>query len=191
MLERLTVDRLDRVVTVRVKVHLMPEATITIPLGPRFRPKKRHQKGALSLTPREMAFLHWLDQGKSSHEAAELMKVAHATTRQWTRSIRRKMGIDVLSDAVAQARSRIKYHLPTLPLHYLASPQFEGDSVRPTDKLMELLPFFANGASIKEVAQETGLPVSTISGRRQRLFQLLGANTNYEMVKNARKMKLI
>src|SRR5439155_1442625 len=81
LLERLTVDRHDRYVTVRVKIRLLPEREITIDLGKRYRPKKRHQTGVLSLTRRELAVLHWLDEGKSPRDAAVLMGVSYNTVR--------------------------------------------------------------------------------------------------------------
>lgn len=191
LLERLTIDRNDRTVTLRMKVHLLPEREITLDLGKRYRPKKRHQTGVLSLTKRELAALYWISEGKAPQEGAVLMGVSYTTFRQWLYLVRKKLGTHVLADAVAQAQAQIKVMLPQLPIHHLNSPQYDGETIHPSARILALLPYFANGASVKETARETGLPESTVSGRRQRLFYLLGAKTTYEMVQKARKLGLI
>lgn len=138
-----------------------------------------------------LAALYWISESKAPQEGAVLMGVSYTTFRQWIYLVRKKLGIQVLADAVAQAQAQIKTMLPQLPIRHLNSPQYEGDLIRPSAKILALLPYFASGASVKETARETGLPESTVSGRRQRLFYLLGAKTTYEMVQKARKMGLI
>lgn len=189
--EFLTLDRQGRVATLRFKICLLPVVEIAIPIPSVGSPKKE-QTGVGSLTRRELAVLHWLDEGKTVEETAVEMGVTSATVRVWVSRIRRRMGTQVLDDIVAKARPRIKRLQASLPLHHLRSRQFEdAEAVSPSAELLEALQYFANGATMKEVAAETGLPLTTVAGRRALLLDTFRVKSVYQAFQKARELGIL
>jgi site-specific DNA recombinase len=186
VLEHLSLDRQGRTVHIRMKLHLLPERELTIALPPRTRPK-RSREGVASLTPRQLVVLHYLGQGKSERETAELMGVSTCTVRIFISQIRKRLGIWDMKEAAELARWRIQSKLGSLPVGHFSSRQFaEGPAPRLSADLMEVFVHFASGAKVKEVVRVTGLSKTTVEGRRNLILDAFHTNSMYEAVQKAK-----
>lgn len=115
LVESLTVDRQGRDAVIALKIHLLPEQVISVGVL-----SARHIKdrplGVDALTPRELAVLHTIGQGKSHKEIAQIMKTGIANSYTLSMRIRRCLGVRNLRDAYTLAQKRIERQLSTLPL---------------------------------------------------------------------------
>ena len=175
--------------TLRVKIALLPEQTLELWRAKRKRVEKP-TTGLPGLTPRDLAYLYWVDRGKTRREAAKEMGVCENTARGFECEIRKRLGVKDLGEAARMARGTIHARLDSLPL----GPHREGREATETRggltlsaKVLEVLPLLASAASVREVARITGLPWTTVSGRRQSLLDATDSKTVYEAVQKARK----
>ncbi len=189
LLETCTVERVGRDITLRIKVHLLParEVLLMIPTGYK---KKVEGIGSHTLTPRQLAFLHHVNQGKKPVEAGQAMGIAGSTVCFLMTDIRKRMGVHDIPECASQARSRIHSLLHSLPLGLLR-PQSADGTVKLSEKLLAVFPMLAAGAKLEEVATELGLPVTTVAARKQEIVRRLGAKTIFEAGRKARALGLL
>lgn len=186
LLRSLTFDRAGRTATVRVHLHLLPPREIPIVVPPPRRPKKERQ-GVRSLTPRHLALLYWLGEGKSLEEAAAALEITSSTGRVLVSQLRKRLGVRDLGEAVHLARWRINAMLPKLPLGRLRSPTFQDpDAPTLSLELMEVLPYFAQGATIVEVARLAGINRAAVAGRRTLILESFRTKSMFEAVQKAK-----
>src|SRR5262249_2533775 len=145
----------------KIKLHLLPEreVRVMIPTTPRMKVKPT---GLQSLSPRQLAFLYHVGQGKSRTEAASLMGVTPNCLGGDAPAIGERLGLGAVQDAARIASPRINAVFPTLPigLPKHRAQQTSGEQpLSPT--LMEVFPLLASGATTKEVAHITGLEETT------------------------------
>ena len=196
LLEYVRIERQEAGIVAHLKVLLLPARAEFLP-DQRVQPRKRKTTTLVAaLTPRHLALLHWLNEGKTLREAAGCMNIIYSTVRQFVMQIRKLMGEKDLLEIARQARGRIHAELSTLPLHGFQGPQevrVESGSERVyvSPKLMEVLPLYASGAQTKEIARLTGLEMTTVTGRRTRLLEVFQATTMYEVAQKAKKMGLL
>ncbi len=194
VLEKLTVDRQGRDACVQIKVRLLPERSIPI----MFKTAKMKQKpsGLAALTPRHLAILHHAGQGKTRAQIAQAMNINYGSANALISKILKVLEVDDLAGATALAAERIEALLPALPLgayRNARSPRPSEERQEPmlSPALMEVLPLLAQGATAGEIAQRTGLPVTTVAGRRSRIMDLLEVGTVYEAGQKARALGLL
>jgi DNA-binding NarL/FixJ family response regulator len=191
LIEKLTVDRHGRDVTLTIKVHLLSERTVTVLVA-----KPHHSKpkltGVQSLTPRELLYLHYVSQGKKVKEIAALMGITVNNTYQFTKEVRESLGVWDIQKAAEMAQERIQSILDNFPAGSKRSRGMRGDALPLlSDALLEILPLLAKGAKPKEIAKMRDLPLSTVLGRRKRLLEALGAETDFEAGERARALGLL
>jgi hypothetical protein len=68
------------------------------------------------MTPRQLAFLYHLQQGKTEREAAQAMGVIYTTVRRFIQGIRQALDVNDMSEAVRLCASRLHHEAHTLPL---------------------------------------------------------------------------
>ncbi len=189
LLERLTVDRHQREVVMRIKLHLLPEqeVRVLIPTGYRRKPEGI---GPQTLTARQLVLLHYVGQGQSRAQICEAMGIADNTINFMTLEIRKRMGVHDLAACAAQARSRVQSLLPSLPLGRLQARSADG-AIKLSAKLLEVFPLLASGAKLEEVASVTGLPLSTVANRKKQIVKRLEVRTIFEAGQKARAQGLL
>jgi hypothetical protein len=134
--------------------------------------------------------------------AGGAMGVSVSTARSFAGLIKKRLGVAALSEAEAMARGRVRQLLPTLPLgpqRPQGSPgreegaAGEGVAAAPllSPKLLEVLPLLARGAKGPDVARLTGLPKTTVAGRRAEIRARLGGGRIYEAAEKARALGIL
>lgn len=190
VIEIVTAEREGLDITVRLKVHLLPEKVIHIRV-PSAKDLKTKPKGVDGLTPRQLAFLKHIAEGLTKKEIAVLMEVGVRTVETFMSKVRDHMGMHDLSEVAKLAMPRIRSTLPFLPTQGRANKGSLRASAELSDKLREILPYVASGATNPEIARLTGLKESTVAGRRARLLDFFEAKSAYEIGQRARAMGLL
>lgn len=193
LVEKLTLDKSEdgKTPLLTMKVLLLPEITVPLVQAPPDR-KRKFSKGVAALTPRHLALLYWLGQGKTLAEAAAVMAVTDNCLRTHQTHIRRLLEVQDFGECIAKSCARIHAEFSTLPLYGLRGPQAKVEGgVYLSATLLEVLPLYASGAQTKEIGEMLGLPEGTVSQRRHRILQTLHVKTIYEAVQKARKAGLI
>jgi site-specific DNA recombinase len=191
VVEKLTVDRMERDAIVTIKLHLLPERQIPVMFRSAVN-MKRKPTGLQSLTPRHLAVLHHLRNGHRPRQIAQLMGVTYGTVTTFTSQILRKLQVPDLDAAIAMCAERIDALLPTLPLGESASPRHTDRNMPSvTPALMDVLTLLASGATGKEIAGRLNLALPAVAGRRARLLDILGARTVLEAVEKARQQGIL
>ena len=192
LVEGLTVDRAGRDFLVRLKVCLLPEQEVTITIASAAKLKQK-PTGPEAVTPRQLALLHHVGQGKTRAAAAAAMGVSDITARGWLRQIKKHVGTSDLADAFVLCRGRISLLLGTLPLGPNEEPRSAASrerdaAARLTPKLREILPFLLQGATNPEIARLTGLTKSTVANRRNEITKILGTFSIYEIGQKVKEL---
>lgn len=195
IIETLTLQRTPYDLVIRLKLHGCAECIFEVPLQKRQRPKKT-ARGVAGLTPRHLALLHWLDQGREPAQAAHEMQIQPNTVRTLTMQIRKLMGMHDMQEITRLARGRVHAQLATLPLHGLRGPLVEVRKERPdgvfvSDKLMQVLPLYVAGATTRLIARKLELPMGTVAARRNRILEVFGVKTIYEAGQKAIKLGIL
>lgn len=186
LVDTLTVDREGRDALIRVKLHLLPETQIRVSLE-----HTRHLKikpaGVAALTPRNLAYLHYIGQGKTNKQIAELMGTGIDCCYQFAMIVKRIMGVKNTQEAYQMAQAHIEQQLPFLPLKPNGRCKLRFQEIpHLNDKLMEVFPLLAQGANCVEVARRTGLTPATVRLRRTRILELFKADTIFEAAGRAK-----
>jgi site-specific DNA recombinase len=191
LLESLTVDRFGRDALVKIKVPLLPEQKIPIMFRTTVNMKEK-PTGLQSLTPRQLAYLYHVGQGKNRREIAAIMGVHYSSLTTHSLEIRKRLQVKNEKEAAALAAERIAAVLPTLPLGQPVKSE-QADSKTPllSPALMEVLPYIVQGASNSEASHRLGLPVTTVAGRRARIMDILGAHTAFGVAEKAQELGLL
>lgn len=189
MLETCSVERVGQDITLRIKLHFLPEREVLL-LVPNGYKKKPEGIGPHALTPRQLAFLHHINQGKTPAEAQKELGIASNTTRSMMTDIRKRMGTHDIKECASAARSRIQSLLHSLPVGLLR-PQTEDGAIKLSEKLLLVFPMLASGAKLEEVATEFGLPITTVANRKQEIVKRMGTKTIFEAGQKARALGLL
>ena len=189
MLETCSVERVGRDITLRIKLHFLPEREVLL-LVPNGYKKKPEGIGPHVLTPRQLAFLHHINQGKTPVEAEKEMGIVSNTTRFMMTDIRKRMEMHDIKECASAARPRIQSLLHSLPLGLLR-PQTKDGAIKLSEKLMVVFPMLASGAKLEEVAIEFGLPVTTVANRKKEIVRRMGTKTIFEAGRKARALGLL
>lgn len=190
LLEKLTVDRRGRDAIVKIKIHMLPEQELPL-MFRSMRHKNEKPSGLQSLTPRHLAFLYHVGQGKKRREIAELMNVSYATVSTYWTQVRDRLEVSSEEDAAKMAAERIEALLPTLPLGAMDHPHQKRENPVLTPALMEILPYIVKGATNNQIAQRTNLPVTTVGGRRARIMDILGVHSPFELAEKVQTLGLL
>lgn len=201
LVEKLTADREDRLIRLSIKVALLGEREVVIPLrhSPgKSRPKKRDALAALSRG--EMAILHLHRQGHSRSVIAEIVGSKRNSIDARVGRIRGKFDRKPLDEIAQLARKRLDEVLPFLPLGAKKQPRGEaagGGEVEGvavpflSGVLMEVLPLLASGATVDEIAQRLQLSPATVRARRARILALTGTTSTLQAVEQVRQWGLM
>ena len=187
----LRVDREGTTIRVHLQTALLPPQELLL-AAPTSQGSRRKATGVAALTPRQLALLYHVNEGRSLKEASEKMGVSYSTVKSFSWQVQKELEIGNLIDAAALARPRIYAVLGSLPVGPSADPRSEAlRELRLSDKLMEVLPHMAKGATNAQIATVTGLSLSTVGGRRKAIMSALGATSLYEAVQAAEAAGLL
>ncbi len=189
MLETCSVERVGRDITLRLKLHFLPEREVLLMIPTGYK-KKVEGLGPHALTPRHLAFLHHLNQGKTTAQAGEALGIVSNTTRFMMTEIRKRMGMHDIQECAAASRSRIASLLHSLPLGLLR-PRTEDGKIVLSEKLLAVFPMLAASAKLEEVATHFGLPITTVANRKKDIVKRLGTKTIFEAAQKARALGLL
>ena len=186
LVEKLTVDREGRDALLQIKLHLLPETQVRVSFD-----HTRHMKikpaGVAALTPRNLAYLHYIGQGKTNKQTAELMGTGIDCCYQFAMIVKRILGVKTTQEAYQMARAHIEQQLPFLPLKPNGRCKLRFQEVpQLNDKLKEIFPLLSQGANCVEVARRTGLTPATVRLRRTRILELFQADTIFEAAERAK-----
>ena len=185
LVNELRIDREGTTIRVHLQTVLLPPQELCL-AAPTSQGSRRKATGIAALTPRQLALLHHVNEGRSLKEASEKMGVSYSTVKSFSWQVQKELEIGNLVDAAALARPRINAVLGSLPLGPSADPRSEAlRELRLSAKLMAVLPHLAKGATNAQIAAVTGLSFSTVGGRRKQIMSALGAASLYEAVQAA------
>ena len=190
LIEKVTAERIGRDMTVRIKLYLCPEREITVAI-PSVRDGKTRPKGIDGLTPRQLALLKHVGDGRSKREIRKLWDVSSTCVDAIIKQIRAHLGVYDMVEAARMAMPRINSMLAFLPLEGRSPSRGERQRRVLPKTLQEILPYVASGATNPEIARLTGLKRSTVAGRRTRLLEFFEVSSVYEMVQRARAMGMV
>ncbi len=195
LLEKVTADREDRLIRLKIKVQLLPQREVVIPYR-NHRGKNRSEADPVTLlTKRELSILHYLSLGLSQVQVAQKLGLKKDSIWVMTKAIRKKCGRRSTSEVIELARERIAAVLPYLPLEAKVKASAAGcgggDLPYISGVLMEVFPLFAHGASVMEVARRLKLSPVTVQGRWARILKLMGTSSMLEAVERAQMMGLL
>lgn len=155
------------------------------------RQKKLKPTGVDGPTLRELALLKHIADGLSFREIARRWNVTIKNVRSIAQRIRSHTGMDDLEEISRLAQGRIRALMPHLPLEGRVCSLDGRPRQRVSKALLEILRPLADGASNREIAEMTGLSITTVAGRRSRLMEIFEARTRYQLVERAKAMGLI
>lgn len=190
LIERVTAERHGRDMTVRLKLQLLPEREITIPILTA-KDRKTKPQGVDGLSPRQLALLKHIADGRSKREIAELWDVDAKCVESHISQVRKFLGMYDLGEAAHLAMPRINSMLAFLPLEGRSPKATSKPSTELPETLRVVLPYVVNGATTTEIARMTGLKRSTVLGRRTRLMEFFKVHGAYELGQRARAMGLL
>lgn len=193
--EYLKISRTEHHLVVRLKFRLCAAHEFELPVAKRYRARKT-ARGVAGLTRRHLALLYWVDEGKTSPEIAKQMEIQMGTVRTLFGQIRALMDIHNIGEIARLARGRVRAEIASLPLHELRSPQVEAKQQRPdgvylSDKLMQVFPLYASGATTRQIAEALDLSMPAVAGRRHAILDAFGVKSMYEAGQKAKDLGLL
>jgi DNA-binding CsgD family transcriptional regulator len=187
----LRIDRNGRDILMSIKLHLMPERQRTI-IYHTFRGINRAKKTPeQTLTKTQMLQLLYEGRGKTRKEAAELMGCKPSSLYTTEKTIRKNLGGVTWAQAIEMTRERVEANaaqlLPRVPRGSGKKAEAEVEIPFLSPLLMEVFVLFAQGATTGEVAEELGLQIHTVQGRRKRILQAFKTKSMLEAVRKAHR----
>jgi len=161
---------------VRMKMHFLPEVTEELP-------NARSRASGLfddveHLTKRELAALYWLQKGWDVKKIAEHWQTTREAVHYLIRSVKRRLGVDDIRQAVALAAHRLDAEKDTLPLGPTGWHVGRPKSSEPlTPRMKQILEDYIDGLSVEESARKHGISPKTVSVLRWKVRQRLGVKT--------------
>lgn len=190
LVEDLSVDRHERDVTLYLKLALRPLQEIHL-IVDTMRLQGRKPSGVASLTPRQLAILFHHRNGLSGAQTAKAMGISIGCLFAARTGIRKRLGIQDLSEAADLAKERITSLESTLPL----GPDVHQANVSTppllSPKLLDVLRPLVEGATPAEVARELDLSIPTVCARKQSILERLEVSTVREAGQKARALGLL
>ena len=161
---------------VRMKIHFLPEVVEAVPHA------KSRASGLFddvnNLTPRELAALYWLREGKSVGEIAAHWQTTREAVYYLISSTKKRLGVDDVQQAIALAAHRLDGEKDSLPLGptgwHVGRPKTPG---KLTPRMRQILEDYIEGLSERESAQKRGISPKTVSHTRWRIRKRLGVKT--------------
>lgn len=136
------------------------------------------------LTERELAFLELWERGLRYREIARQFDVSYAAARQFTHSIRRKLEVDDVQEAVRKSKELRELYSIFLPLSGRVRRRSDGQI---TFSLTErrVLYGLSQGMSYEEISRRWGLSRKVVGNAAYAIRGKLYASTNEEAVTRA------
>lgn len=183
LIESLRVGRGDGCIRVKLKLRFVDEIIIDLPVHSIWS-SARNEVEKPRISYRQLAYLALAADGYSDRQIAARWRVKITNVKVMrTRSIA-KMGATTLDEAVELARPRLVEWREFLPLDGRhGSPGTDVLSL--SDEEMQVVRGIAAGKTDRIMAEECAVPLSTISGRRNRLRQKLNADSKEALVGRA------
>lgn len=161
---------------VRMKIHFLPEVAEAVPSA------RSRASGLFDdvehLTPRELAVLYWLREGKSVDEIAEMWGTTREALHYLMRSIKRRLGVDNMEEAIALAAHRLDAEKERLPLGptgwHVGRPRSCSGF---TPRMKQVLEDYIEGLSEEECARRRGIKAKTVSVYRWKIRDWFGVKT--------------
>jgi len=203
LLERLSLDKAPdgKTPLLTLKVHLLPEQVVPVAQASVYPKRKGATRGVDALTPRQLALLYHLQQGKTEREAAQAMGVIPATVRRFIQGIRQALDVYEMNEAVRLCAARLHHEAHTLPLGAGKQPGNEtsgpkclsnkasaaGVALYLAPELIESLGLYASSARVKDVARILDISEAEALNRRNRILAATHARHMFEAVTAARR----
>ncbi len=174
-------------IVLRLKLRFLPQQEHRLPNLIR-RPK---QDGVVGLSPRELALLKHLDDGKSEREIAKLWGTCVENIRGTTRTVRQRLGMQDMQEILDLARPRIEMVKEGLPLTGRRNDQSNRIKWTWTQRRIQVLELLARGFSRSLIATELGLNRGTVNRYITAMMRQLQAHTSENLVQKAFEQKII
>lgn len=189
LIEYIRVGRLDSMTLIKLKIRFVDEIRFTLPIHSQWaRAREGIKKPPMGRRP--LAYLALAADGYSSAQIASRWKVKVGTAKAHRAAAIRGTGAATLEEAI----DKVKPHLPgwrhCLPLDgRCGKPKPETSILKPDEILV--LKAMAAGRTDPEIAEELGVPLSTVSGRRARIREKLGVHCSEAAIAKATALGLL
>jgi DNA invertase Pin-like site-specific DNA recombinase/DNA-binding CsgD family transcriptional regulator len=144
----------------RVKIHFLPEQSAVLPHGHSL--VGGYGAGVAGLTPRELALLYWVGQGKSAVQIAAHWQGDRATIYGLRNRVLKRLQVPTLAAAVALAEERIEAEREQLPLDEPTQQGRHPWIPSQEERIRQVLDGHRRGLDRKAIADETGLAVPSV-----------------------------
>lgn len=159
----------------RVKIHFLPEQNAVLPHGHSL--IGGYGAGVAGLTPRELALLYWVGQGKSAVQIAAHWQGDRGSIYGLRDRVLKRLQVPTVADAVALAEERIEAEREQLPLdeptqrgHHAWIPSQE-------ERIRQVLDGHRRGLARNAIATETGLALPSVRHYEWKACKRYGVRT--------------
>jgi len=189
LIEHIRVRRLDSVTLIKLKIKFIDEIHFTLPVHSQWeRARNGIKKPAVSL--RHLAYLSLAADGYSNAQIAARWGVKVGTVKNHRTMAIRGVGAATLEEAIAKVKPDLPGWAHCLPIDgRCGKPKQESSILKPHEALV--LKAMAAGKTDPEIADQLGVPESTVSGRRAQIREKLGVRCKEAVVAKATSLGLL
>lgn len=141
------------------------------------------------MTPRELAYLKHVDEGRTDEEIAALWKTEGSVARNVAMRIRRKLDVEDAAEAVDIVRDQIEVNLHRLPLE--GQVFSEGDRDQLDSQSRQFLRDVLDDLTYSEIADKHGCSVGTVDYHLAKAREILETDTSKQAAEKARELGMI
>ena len=175
LLDRLTLERGDDALILRLKIRFLPEMEYHIPTF-----KDGPDSGIEALTDRQLALLKLLDDGLKLTQIAQQWQVVKSSTRSTLYAAKEKTAIADTDHLVEAARPYFEAALPRLPLQGRMLPQRDPSKLTPRQR--QVLSRVAAGRVYRQIGNELGISLSTVGVAMHAIREKLHVESTREAI---------
>jgi len=169
----------------RLKLPYLPEQQIRMPSAT----KRRAETGVWSLSQRELAYLWHRRAGLDEERIAKLWDTCRQNVICKRYSIRKRLGVQYMEEAVRMASERLDSERHALPLMGRLHPRNTGrKKLNWTKKRLQILQGLADGVPRDTIRdQQGGITAKTLSERIRRMKRHAGVDSPDQLVEWAKQ----
>lgn len=185
LIEHLRFSFDDTTVQVALKLVFTDEQVLSFPSRGR---GGRTSTGLDTLSVAELTTAHFLLQGHSQKEIAEIRGVHLDSVREYVRFLVRRTGASSLDEALEIVRPVVEERKDELMLDRRRGRRFEEIF---TPRQIQILELTAQGLKMHEIGQLLGIDKFTVGHHRRTIYQKLGVHRAQDALRLARERGLI
>lgn len=186
IIERCSLERAEgNDLLMRLKLPYLPEQEIPMPSAI----KRRAETGVWSLSLRELAYLWHRRAGLDEERIAKLWDTCRQNVLCKRYSIRERLGVEDMDEAVRMASDRLDDERHALPLMGRVRPRNTGrNKLNWTKKRLQILQGLSDGVPREGIRdQQGGITAKTLSERIRRMKRHAGVDSPEELVEWAKQ----